>query len=217
MHAVVEARNVHSLCETRLQSVLGTIHALRDGTRGVEAVTDVLQVACHVGAALHALLGNLVADAPHHDGGMVAVGQDEVLYVAVAPLLEEAGVAVLALGIDPHIERLCHDHHAKGVANLHLHLTGHIVSRTDGVAAHGLHRLNLTDKRRLVDGSTQRTEVVVQTDALQLAGLAIELETAFLGDADGADAYFFLDFIDGFAIFHQLDAQAVEVGLLGRP
>ena len=59
------------------------------------------------------MFGYLVADAPHDDGGVVAVGEHEVGDIARGPLVEEAGVAVLALGIDPHVETLGHDHHTQ--------------------------------------------------------------------------------------------------------
>ena len=58
---------------------------------------------------------------------------------------------------------------------------------TDGVATHLLHHLDLTDKSCLVLCCTQWTEVVVQTDTLQLSGNAIELETIILGYGNGAD------------------------------
>ena len=100
--------------------------------------------------------------------------------ILIAPLLEELGVAVLALRINPHIETLCHHHHTEGIADFHLHGRRHIVGCTDGVATHLLHHLDLTDKGCLVFCCSQWTEVVVQTDTLQFAGNAIELETIIL-------------------------------------
>ena len=44
VRAVVEARHVHRLCEARLQCLVNTVHALRDGARGVEPVAEILQV-----------------------------------------------------------------------------------------------------------------------------------------------------------------------------
>ena len=85
---------------------------------------------------------------------MVAFRHDEIGDVAVGPLAEEAGVAVLALGIDPHVEALGHHHHAQRVAHVHLHLARHIMSRTDGIAAHLLQYLYLADEGGFVDGST---------------------------------------------------------------
>ena len=113
MHAVVEARHVHHLGKAATQCLLGTVHALGHGARGIQPVADVLQSACNGGAVLAALFGNLVAYRPHHDRRVVAVGPHQRLHVAVAPFLEETGIAVLALGVDPHVERLGHDHHAQ--------------------------------------------------------------------------------------------------------
>ena len=58
---------------------------------------------------------------------------------------------------------------------------------TDGVATHLLHRLDLTDERRLVLCCSQRTEVVMEADTLNLSGDAIELEAIILGYRDGTD------------------------------
>ena len=98
---------------------------------------------------------------------MVAMVLYQIGDILIAPLLEELGVAVLALRINPHIETLCHHHHTEGIADFHLHGRRHIVGCTDGVATHLLHHLDLTDKGCLVFCCTQWTEVVVQTDTLQ--------------------------------------------------
>ena len=58
----------------------------------------------------------------------------------------------------------------------------------DGVAAHLLHCLYLTDESSLVLGGSKRTEVVVETYSLYLARHSIELESAFLRHTDGAYA-----------------------------
>ena len=179
MYTIVEARHVHHLCHAAAEGTLSLVHALRDGTGGVERVDETLQADAELATHLAALLGNLVADGPHDDGGVVAVGYDEVGDVPISPLVEEAGVAVLALRIAPHVERLGHDHHAQRVADIHLHLARHVVSRADGIAAHVLQDLDLADERGLVDGGTEGAEVMVQTDSAQLARLAVQLE-AFL-------------------------------------
>ena len=44
--------------------------------------------------------------------------------------------------------------------------------------------------------------------------MAVKLETFIAVDADGADAYFFVDFIDNFTIVHQLHTKSVEIGML---
>ena len=134
------------------------------------------------------LLRYLIAYRPHHYRGVVAMVEHEVGNVLVSPLLEEARIAVLALRIYPHIERLRHDHHTHRVAYLHLHGRRHVVGSTDGITSHILQYAYLADESRLVDGSAQRSEVVVQTNALNLSAHAIELEAPFLRDADGTQS-----------------------------
>ena len=88
------------------------VEALGDGARGVELVAERLQPSGYFEALFAALFRDLVAYRPHDDRGVVAVGEDEVGDILISPVVEEAGVAVFALGIDPHVEALGHDHHA---------------------------------------------------------------------------------------------------------
>ena len=95
--------------------------------------------------------------------------QYEVGDVFLRPFLEEAGVSVLALGVNPHIEAFCHHHHSEAVAKVHLHCGRHIVRGTYGIASHLFHQLYLAYQCSLVHGGSEWTEVVVQADTLQLA------------------------------------------------
>ena len=79
------------------------------------------------------------------------------------------------------------------------------MGRADGIAAHLLHRLDLPDEGGLVDGGTQGAEVVVQADALDLAGHAVELEAAFTRHLDGADAEALRHLVERAAVLHQSD------------
>ena len=161
MYAVVESWNVHYLGETRTQCRLCLVHSLRHGACGVEFMTDVLQVLRYVASLLAPLFWYLVADAPHHDGRMVAVVEHQILYVLVSPFLEVKGITVLAFRINPHVETLRHDHHTHRVAHLHLPCRRHVVRRADGVTTHLFHRAYLSDERRLVDSCSNRTKVVM--------------------------------------------------------
>ena len=58
---------------------------------------------------------------------------------------------------------------------------------TDSVATHILQHGELMTQCIFVDGGTKRTEVVVVADALELTGLAVELETMFGRVTDAAD------------------------------
>ena len=153
---------------------------------------------------------------------MQTVGSDEVLDVAVAPFLEEAGIAVLALFVNPHVETLGHHHHAEGVIHLHLHLAGAVVGGADGIATHRLEQFHLTDEGGLVDCRSQHAKVVVQADSLELAGLAIQLETTFGRTLDGAETNFLRLFVEnavGGAVADGVERhlQVVEFGILWSP
>ena len=187
MYAIVEARYIHGLGKAALQGIFCPIHTLGYRAGRVILMTDILQMLGYLHTLLAPLLRNLVTDAPHHDARMVAMVFHQIGDILIAPLLEELGVAVLALRINPHIEALCHDHHTEGIAEFHLQGRRHIVGGTDGIATHLLHHLDLADEGSLVLCSAQWTEVVVQTNALNLSGDAIELETIILGYRNGAD------------------------------
>ena len=150
-------------------------------------MTDLLQMPANLHSLLTPLLRNLIADAPHDDAGVITMVLHQVGDVLVAPLLEELGIAILALGINPHIKTLSHDHHSQGVTKFHLQGGRHIMGCTDGIAAHLLHHLDLADKSSLVLGSSKRTKVMMQTYAFYLSGYAIELESFLLGYRDSAD------------------------------
>ena len=187
MYAIVEARYIHGLGKAALQGIFCLIHTLGNRAGRVVLMTDILQMLRNLHTFLAPLFRNLVADAPHDDARMVAVVLYQIGDILIAPLLEELGVAVLALRINPHIETLCHDHHTEGIADFHLHGRRHVVGSTDGIATHLLHHLDLTDKGCLVLSCSQRTEVVMQADTLDFAGDAIELKTIILGYGNGAD------------------------------
>ncbi len=148
---------------------------------------------------------------------MIAVGKDEVGDVKFIPIVKEARVAVLALGIHPHIEALGHDHHTQRVADIHLHLRGHVVRGTDGIATHILHHLDLTDEGSLVDGGSQGTEIVMQTNTLDFSRNAVELETTFLRNADGAYAELLSQLVHQSAILHIFDVGGIEIRRLRGP
>ena len=148
---------------------------------------------------------------------MVAVVEHKIGDVAVGPFGEEAGVAILALGIDPHVETLGHDHHAHRVAHSHLHRRRHIVGRTDSVGTHLLHHAYLPDKGGLVFGSADWTEVVVQTDTLQLARNAVEPEAAVARNAHGADADTAGRPVNQTVAAQKTRLKRIEIRGLGRP
>ena len=109
------------------------------------------------------------------------------LHVLVGPFVEEPCIAVPALGIDPHIEALRHHHHSQRVAELHQEFRRHIVCRADGIRPHVLHALYPAYQGRLVLCRTERSEVVMEADPLDLPHHAIQLEALFTRDGNRAD------------------------------
>lgn len=218
IHTVVETRDIHHLGEARLQGILCPIHALGHRTCGVELMAEVLQVFGNHPALIAPLLWDLVADAPHDDGGMVAVRLHECRDILVAPGLEEPCVAILTFRVDPHVEALRHDHHAEGVAHIHLHLRGEIVRGTDGVAAHLLQLLYLSDNSGFVHGSAERTEVMVEADTLELAAHTVEPEAMDGVSLNGPNAKAHGEIVQCFPItIRQRQFQRIEVRGLRCP
>ena len=143
--------------------------------------------------------------------------EHEIGDVAVAPLLEEAGIAVLAFGIDPHVETLGHGHHTHRVAEVHQQGGGHVVGASDGVASHLLQLADALDEGGLVLGGTERTEVMVQADTLQLAGDSIQLESLLLAHAHCAQSHLGLLDVGEHIVLVETGDEGVEIGRLGRP
>ena len=88
---------------------------------------------------------------------------------------------------------------------------------TDGIATHILHHLDLTDESSLVDGSSQGTKIVMQTNTLDFSRNAVELETTFLRHADGTDAELLGQLVHQSAILHVFDVGGIEIRRLWGP
>ena len=142
----------------------------------------------HGGAVGAALLRDLVADAVHDDAGMIAVAVDHVADIALRPLVEIFAVAVGHLGPAPHVERLIHDHEAHAVAVFQKLGRGRIVAGADGVHTGGFHDLQLALGGAAVDGRSQRAEVVMVADALDLDVPPVQEEALLLVEDNGANA-----------------------------
>ena len=139
MEAIVEAWDIGGLPNAAVHRAFATVHTLCAGTCAVEFVDDLLEEMGITVADSVVLLGYLVANAPHHDGRVVAVDEDEIGEVALPPgfasavygsfidLFEEAAISIFALGIDPHVHRFGHDHHTHLVTDVHLPRCWHVV------------------------------------------------------------------------------------------
>ena len=74
---------------------------------------------------------------------MIAIAIEHAHQVALAPLVEEAAVALRRLAGLPFVEGLVHDHEAHRVAEVQQGRIGRVVARADGVAAHALEDFQL--------------------------------------------------------------------------
>ncbi len=152
LDAVIVARHIGHLGKPAGQVGIGLVHAAGHGASGVQLVAQGYQFLVSLGTLGLPLLGYLVAHAPHHDAGVVAVVLNQVGDVTLPPLVPQAVIAVLDLGIAPCVETLGHHHHAHRVAHLHLPGRGHVVAGADGIGTHLLEQAYLADESGLVEG-----------------------------------------------------------------
>ena len=131
--------------------------------------------------------------------------------------VKPAVVAVLAFGCGPFVERLHHDHQSERVTELHLLWVGHVVRCADGIGAHGLEHEQLVAKRVAVYGSAERAQIVVETDAAELALHAVKEKTFTPSHLHLADAEDGAECVHHDAVFNQAREGGVEVRGLGRP
>src|ERR1019366_7378688 len=149
------------------------------------------QLAQGLGALGVGLVADFVAGAPQYDARVIAVAMDEVLDVALVPLVEIVGVAIgadLALADLPLVERLVHHQEAHAVAEVHEFGGVGIVAGADGVAAHLAQDFEAALPDALRDGGADASGLMVQADAVELDAFAVEQES-LVGVEDGfADA-----------------------------
>ena len=120
--------------------------------------------------------------------------------VGLAPVVEEEAVIIRALGHAPRVERFLHHDEAEAVAQVEELGRGGIVRSADGVAAQVAHEFELSLHRAQVQRGTQRAEIVVQTNALDVEALAVEEKTIRGRELNRADAEQGLDDVGGFAV-----------------
>jgi hypothetical protein len=142
------------------------------------------------------LFAHFVADAPHDDGGVVAVAADEGAGVGLGPIGEDAAVIVGGFGAAPGVEGFIEDDEAHLVGEFEKLRRGRIVAGADGVAAHVLEDFELALQRADVDGAAEGSEIVVIADAVHFDLFAVE-EEAFGSEFDGADAEIGGVFVEG--------------------
>ncbi len=203
----------------RLAAAASAVDGGGDGTRAVQG----LDVLGELFGDLHApglgAFGDLVADAPHDDAGMIAVAQHHRAEVALPPV-GEVRVIVLRVGgllALPLIEGLVHHQHAQAVARVEKRGRGRVVAGADGVEAVRLHQLDAALLGAIDRGGAEQAVVVVQAAALQLDALAVDAQAALRVHFHSADAERGGHGVRRLAASEQFDLGAVEPGSARGP
>ena len=182
VRTVVEARDVQHGCHIVVHHRVGGIHPLCYGARRVFAMAYSLQLVGQFRTELPApLVGNLIADTPHDNAGIIAEMMNQIHQILLHPFVKNFVIAVGDLRRLPFVERLGHHHHPHLVAKLDELRRRHIVRCPDGIAAHVLQYPYLSPDSCLVHGSPQRSQVVVVADTPQFHRFSVQ-EKAFAGD-----------------------------------
>src|ERR1035437_5662115 len=188
--------------------------------RRILGVKYLQQLAQGLGALGAGLVADFVAGAPQYDARMIAVAVNEVLDVALVPLVEIVGVAVgadLSLADLPLVERLVHHEEAHAVAEIQEFRCVGIVAGADGVASHLAQDFQAAFPDALRDGGADASGLVVQADPVQLDVFAVEQESLVGVEQGFADAGGRIVFIHDAALVADRGVNFVEVGIGHRP
>ena len=149
----------------------------------------------------------MVAVAPYH-GGQV-----------LAPVFPEKGVVVILqqLGLFPDVERLVHHDHAQLVAAIQEIRRRGIVGAADRIETVGLDQFHLAALGPVDSDGAQYAIVMMEAGALELIGLAVDLEARFGRHADGADPETLADLVRHLSLAGQRDLGRVQVWRIGGP
>ena len=160
---------------------------LRDGTRPVETVDQLVHLPRRLGRKRLVALKDLVADGPHHDAGMDAVTADDPRDVLPPVLLENLAVVAPRLRALASVEHVVHHQKPDLVAGRQELLAHGIVARADGIEARALELQRLAALGLGIACRAEGTVVVMDARAVDLDRLAIEKEAVLRVDLDRAD------------------------------
>ncbi len=158
MRTIIKPGHIHRCRHIIVDYGIRSIHTLSDRTCGVFTMTNVLKYTRKFRTTVSVpLVGNLIADTPHHDTGIIAIVVNQIYQVILHPFIKYLMISILYFGIFPFIERLCHHHHTHLVTSTNQFGGRHVMGSTDGVATHILQYTNLTTNTRFVGYSSQRS------------------------------------------------------------
>ncbi len=161
------------------------------------------------------LLGDFVADAPHHDGRVVSVTADQHARVLLVPGIEQQAVVVRRLARAPDVERLVHDEDPFLVGVILQLGSGRIVARADRVRPHLDQHVDLPVQRAFVQRRAERAEIVVHAHTLNIEPFAVDGKPVGV-ERQRADAERRLVAIEHHAVLQDCRHRDVAIGCLSR-
>ena len=121
---------------------------------------------------------DLVADAPAHHAGMIAVSAHPAGHIPRLPLREKACIVIGRLRAAPHIEGLHQKQNALLIRDLQQIRGRHVMGSTDGVDSHLLQDQDLALHRIVAVRTAERPQVMVLTDTVQLQMMPVQEKSA---------------------------------------
>ena len=201
---IVEPDHIH-----RLGNVDGgeqpAVHGRSDWPRRVQPLHQGRHPAHHLVADLGPLHRFLVEDGPHKHAGMVAVAPDQPFELA----------HVLWAGVEVAV--LVHDQQAELVALVEQLNGGRVMGTAVGVDPHFLELAQAERPQGIGHGHAHAGMVLVIADALDLQGAAIQEESAFGIETEGAETAPGDHFIHPLPPAQQAGLHAIQHRLVHRP
>src|SRR5271165_1205928 len=148
----------HSLC-VRSGSCAGK--SQRERARTIEGSYLIGQLLSHRPALFDLQLGDLIADSPDHNGGMIAIAQHHRRYISLPPFIKIAAIVKLNLVRLPGIERFVQYQQPEPVASVQKCWRWRVVSCSYGIMSGSFQQLYLSLLRAIESCRSQRSVVVV--------------------------------------------------------
>ena len=176
------------LCQQRIHTHLPVLcqHILR--MPEVQYQVRLLQTQS-VRISMTPLLQHLISDAPHENGRMVAVTQNEIAQVPLMPFVEITGIVVSCLFFAPHIKCLIHHNESHTVAQVEQLRSRGIVGAAYAIASHLFQNLQLAFDGTNIHRCAQATQVMMHAHSVYLHRLSIEGKAFLRIKAESTDAH----------------------------
>ena len=131
--------------------------------------------------------------------------------------MEPSMIAILTFCNIPLIKRLDHHHESHLITQTDKIRVGHIVSCSDCIATHILKQSQLMAKCRHIDCGAKRSEVMVVTYAVNLAGLAVKEESLLRDKFNRTDTKACIINIKHSITFGQSSSGNIQIRSFRRP